>query len=123
MLEVTSEAPEDFSISDYASRSFGVYHDQLEEVRLRFSGDAVGDAQRWRFHPGQTLSHQPDGSLIIAFQTGGMLELAWHPFTWRGDVEILSPERLRTVMLEELQHALSRHGSSATETVAKPRQA
>src|SRR5690606_15360839 len=29
VLEVTSEAPEDFSISDYASRSFGVYHDQL----------------------------------------------------------------------------------------------
>lgn len=123
VLEIVSEAPEDFSISDYASRSFGVYHDQLEEVRLRFTGDAVADAKRWRFHPGQTLSQQPDGSLIIAFQTGGMLELAWHLFTWRGDVEILSPERLRTVMLEELQHALSRHGSSATETVAKSRQA
>lgn len=119
LLDVPGAPPEDFSISEYAARSFGVYHDDLEPVCLRFVGDAIDDARRWRFHPHQTVTPQPDGSLIVQFETGGMLELAWHLFTWRTQVEIVFPPRLRQIMCDELQAALKCHSSAtATEAVA-----
>lgn len=124
VLNVPGAPPEGFSISDYAARSFGVYHDTVEPVCLRFVGDAIADAARWRFHPHQTVTPQGDGSLLVEFETGGMLELAWHLFTWRTEVEILSPPRLRHIMCEELEAALKRHSTAfPTETVANAVQA
>lgn len=119
VLDAPGAPPEAFSIADYTARSFGVFHDRVEQVKLRFTGDAAVEAQRWRFHPSQVVTPQADGSLVVEFETGGMLELAWHLFTWRTEVEILSPDGLRQVMVQELQAALSRHSSAfATEAVA-----
>jgi len=124
VLDAAGAPPEAFSIADYTARSFGVFHDLVEAVKLRFTGDAIAEAKRWRFHPNQVVTAQEDGSLLVEFETGGMLELAWHLFTWRTEVEILSPARLREVMVEELQAALTRHsGSFATESVADQIQA
>jgi predicted DNA-binding transcriptional regulator YafY len=124
VLDAAGAPPEAFSIADYTARSFGVFHDRVEAVKLRFTGDAIAEAKRWRFHPNQVVTAQEDGSLLVEFETGGMLELAWHLFTWRTEVEILSPARLREVMVEELQAALTRHsGSFATESVADQIQA
>lgn len=124
VLDKPGAPPEGFSISDYTARSFGVYHDTVERVRLRFFGDAIADAGRWRFHPHQVVTPQGDGALIVEFETGGMLELAWHLFTWRAEVEILSPPRLREIMCQELEAALQRHGSAfPTEAVANTIQA
>jgi predicted DNA-binding transcriptional regulator YafY len=119
VLDAPGAPPETFSIADYTARSFGVFHDRVEQVKLRFTEDGAAEAKRWRFHPGQVVTPQEDGSLLVEFETGGMLELAWHLFTWRTQVEILSPARLREVMVEELQAALARHAQPfATEAVA-----
>lgn len=119
VLDAPGAPPETFSISDYTARSFGVFHDRVERVKLRFTGDGAVEAKRWRFHPSQVVTAQKDGSLLVEFETGGMLELAWHLFTWRTEVEILSPVGLREVMVAELQAALARHSQAiATEDVA-----
>lgn len=124
VLEVQGAPPETFSIADYTARSFGVFHDGVEKVKLRFSGDAVAEAQRWRFHPGQVVTPQEDGTLIVEFETGGMLELAWHLFTWRTGVEILTPPRLKEIMVRELQAALDLHREAyPTASVANAAQA
>lgn len=121
VLNTPGAPPEAFSIADYTARSFGVFHDRVERVKLRFTGEAVAEARRWRFHPSQVVLAQDDGSLLVEFETGGMLELAWHLFTWRTQVEILSPASLREVMVQELQAALARHALPfATEGVADP---
>jgi len=67
------------------------------------------DAQAWRFHANQVVEPLADGRVRVAFRAGGMLELAWHLFTWSDAVEIVSPPSLRAVMVEELQKALARH--------------
>lgn len=67
------------------------------------------DARRWRFHPTQTVTPNPDGTVKVCFRSGGMRELAWHLFTWRDNVKIVAPERLREVMREELRLAASVH--------------
>lgn len=114
---VSACAPEDFSLADYAGRSFGIYQDGVEEVVLRVLPHGADDARAWRFHADQTLESQPDGAVVVRFRSGGMLELAWHLFTWGDKIEILGPDRLKAAMREALATAVARHGENPTASV------
>lgn len=108
-------APDDFDLSAFANRSFGIYQDEVEDVTLRVAPAQADEARAWRWHPTQTLRDLPDGSVEVRFSASGMRELAWHLFTWGGDVAIVAPERLKTVMAEALTaagQALARSRSS-----------
>ncbi len=104
--------PPGFSLGDYANESFGIYHGAPEDVVLRITPERADDALAWRFHTHQKIEPLPDGSVRVSFRAGGMLELAWHLFTWSDAVEILAPESLREVMTQELQRALAAHNRS-----------
>jgi predicted DNA-binding transcriptional regulator YafY len=103
--------PESFSIQDFADESFGIYHDAVEDVVLRIDAVKADDALHWRFHGNQTVTQLPDGRVEVAFRASGMLELAWHLFTWGGAVEIVSPPSLKSTMIEQLETALARYRS------------
>ena len=105
--------PEDFDLDAYANRSFGIYQDAVEDVVLRAPPHGAEDALGWRFHPSQRIEPQPDGSVVVRFRASGMLELAWHLFSWGDKIEILAPDSLKAVMRRELEAALARHGGSA----------
>ncbi len=109
-LDEPAAPPADFSLQAFANESFGIYHDEIQDVRLRIGPGRADDALRWRFHPNQTVTQEADGSVLVAFQAGGMRELAWHLFTWGDAVEILSPPSLHEMMVEELRTALAAHG-------------
>lgn len=119
LTETPAGAPEDFSLADYAGRSFGIYQDAVEDVVLRVLPHGAAEALAWRFHADQTLEAGPDGSVTVRFRSGGMLELAWHLFTWGDRIEIHGPERLKTAMHEALATAMARHGENPTGSVAK----
>ena len=102
-------APESFSLADFAQESFGIYHGNMEDVVLRVLPERAADALAWRFHANQVVEPLEDGSVRISFRAGGMLELAWHLFTWSDAIEVLAPESLRLLMVEELEKALRRH--------------
>jgi predicted DNA-binding transcriptional regulator YafY len=110
VLDTPAPPPSDFDLDAYANRSFGIYQDTVEEVVLRVLPHGAEDALGWRFHPTQNINPQPDGSVLVSFRASGMLELAWHLFSWGDKVEILAPESLKTVMRQELEAALARHG-------------
>ena len=110
-------APEDFSLADYAGRSFGIYQDGVEDVVLKVLPHGAEDARVWRFHADQRLEPQPDGAVMVRFRSGGMLELAWHLFTWGDRIEIVGPDRLKAAMREALGVAMARHGESPTVSV------
>jgi predicted DNA-binding transcriptional regulator YafY len=103
--------PADFTMQAFAERSFGIYQDAVEEVVLRIHPHGAQEAMGWRFHPTQKLEPQPDGSVIASFRAAGMREIAWHLFTWGDKVEIVAPERLKTMMRDELAVALKAHAS------------
>ncbi len=108
-LDRTASAPLGFSLQAYADQSFGVYHDAVEDVVLRFSEEAASGARRWRFHASQTVRTLDDGRVEVAFRASGMRELAWHLFTWGTAVEIVGPNRLRSLLVRELEAALAAH--------------
>jgi len=97
--------PDDFDLAAFSTKSFGIYQDQVEAVELRITPQGAAEARGWRWHPTQTLTDQPDGSVRVRFEASGMRELAWHLFTWGDQVEIIGPDRLKTVMAEELAAA------------------
>ncbi len=112
--ETAGARPEGFSLQAFMNRSFGIYQDEVEEVVLRILPHGADEAMGWRFHPTQSIEPQDGGSVIVRFTAGGMRELAWHLFTWGDKVEIIAPQRLRSVMREELAAAARAHGMKDT---------
>lgn len=103
VLETAADPPEGFDMTAFAEQSFGVFQEPVEDIVLRVRSGAAAQARAYLFHPTQVLEPQPDGSLILRLRTGGLLELCWHLFTWRGGIEIVAPERLKTMMAGELE--------------------
>ncbi|WP_292051004.1 MULTISPECIES: helix-turn-helix transcriptional regulator [unclassified Brevundimonas] len=108
--EGIARPPVEFDLPAFASQSFGIYQDQIENVVLRIAPESAQEARGWRWHPTQTIEDQEDGSVIVRFRASGMRELAWHLFSWSGAAVILQPERLKKVMAEELEKARSSLG-------------
>ncbi len=97
--------PADFDLGVFASQSFGIYQDEIEDVVLLIAPEGAAEARGWRWHPTQSFEDQPDGGVIVRFRASGMRELAWHLFTWGEQVQILAPQRLKAVMASELAAA------------------
>ena len=97
--------PADFDLGVFASQSFGIYQDEIEDVVLRIAREGAAEARGWRWHPTQSFEDQWDGGVIVRFRASGMRELAWHLFTWGEQVQILAPQRLKAVMAGELAAA------------------
>ena len=83
-----------FSMPAFAERSFGVFQEEPVDVVWRFSPKAAPGAREYLFHPTQTMENQPDGSLIVRFKAGGLVEMSWHAYTWGRELEVLAPPRL-----------------------------
>jgi predicted DNA-binding transcriptional regulator YafY len=102
VLESPAQVPESFDMDAFARQSFGVFQEPAEDIVLRVRPGSADLARSFLFHPSQTFEPQPDGGLLLRLRTGGLLELCWHIFTWRGEIQILGPDRLKTLMAEEL---------------------
>jgi predicted DNA-binding transcriptional regulator YafY len=100
LLDRGFQRREDFNLAEYAAQSFGVFQEGPIDVVLRFTPEAAEDAERWSFHPSQTLTREADDSLTVRFRAGGMLEMCWHLFTWGTAVTIVEPDALRKLIAE-----------------------
>ncbi|WP_165837552.1 helix-turn-helix transcriptional regulator [Zavarzinia aquatilis] len=96
------------SMAGFVAQSFGVFHEDPVDVVWRFRGDAARDAAAFAFHPAQTVTTAPDGSVTVRFRAGGLLEMCWHLFTWGDSVEIVEPDCLRARYEELLRLTLRR---------------
>ena len=83
-----------FSLKDFAERSFGVFQEEQVDVVWRFASAAAAAAEEFLFHPSQKMKRMTDGSLEARFGAGGLLEMAWHLYSWGDQVEVVAPEAL-----------------------------
>jgi len=83
-----------FRLDDFAANAFGVFQEAPVDVVWRFKPRAAPFAQEWVFHPTQKMELQADGALLVRFRAGGLKEMAWHVYTWGGDLEVLEPAAL-----------------------------
>ena len=90
-----------FRLNDFVEQSFGVYHGgEPLDVVWRFKPSVADEAQKFQFHPNQTLEKEKDGSLVVKFSAKGDVEMCWELFTWGSDVEIVSPQSLKDTYCE-----------------------
>ena len=101
-LDKTFTRKRALSIEKYAENSFGVFQEEPVNVVWKFSPNAAQDASEFLFHPSQKLEPQKDGSLMVSFRAGGLLEMCWHLFTWGGEVEVIKPKRLVSMLQQEV---------------------
>lgn len=83
-----------FSLDSFAQQSFGVYQEDPVDVVWKFSPTAASNAKDFIFHPDQSQEELNDGSLIVRFNAGGMLEMCWHLYCWGDQVQVLEPKQL-----------------------------
>ena len=84
----------EFSLQDFAAAAFGVFQEVPTDIVWRFKPRAAEIAAEWVFHPTQKMVKEPDGSLTVRFRAGGLKEMAWHVYTWGGDLEVIEPAAL-----------------------------
>ena len=113
LLDRGFQRREDFSLSDYAAQSFGVFQEDPIDVVLRFIPEAAGDAAGWVFHPSQSMERGSDGALTVCFRAGGAQEMCWHLFTWGAAVSIVAPDSLRRLMAEMTMTMAQHHAAGA----------
>ena len=89
---------EKFSIEEYTNKSFGVFSEEPFEVVWKFSPKVAEDVLNYRFHPDQIVIREPDGSVRVEFEAGGILEMAWHLYQWGKNVEVIKPEELSNMV-------------------------
>ena len=102
LLDRSFVRPDRPTIKDFARNSFGIYQEEPRKVRWRFSKDSAEEAACFVFHPTQKATVEPDGTLIVEFEAGGLKEMAWELFQWDGEVEILEPQELKDAMAEQI---------------------
>lgn len=87
----------DFDLDAYAAQSFGSYHSDAEfgQVVWQFSPAAAATAREFLFHPGQVMTDQADGGLLVTFRASGWVEMAWHLYQWGDMVAVIEPNELR----------------------------
>lgn len=122
-LDVTAAPPADFDLAAFANTPFAYFEGPQEDVELHVLPHGMEDFRNYRFHPSQTVEAHPGGGAVVRFRASGMLELAWHLFSWGDKIEIAQPASLREQMLAELRGALAHHGKHCEgniQTLAAP---
>lgn len=110
-IKITEEygaPPVDFNLDDYANRSFAVYQEAPEHVVLKFKSEVANDARAYIFHPTQNIVSEDDGSLVVSFNAGGLMQIAHHLLTWGDTVTVIEPGRLNEILID-LVETLQKH--------------
>jgi predicted DNA-binding transcriptional regulator YafY len=93
-----------FSLEAFAQRAFGVFQEEPKDIVWQFSAELAAAAQEYIFHPTQRFEKQRDGSLIVRFRAGGLMEMCWHLYTWGEGVTVLEPPELKRMMTGAARH-------------------
>ena len=108
-LDEAASPPADFDLAAFAHTPFAYFEGPQEDVVLHVLPLGMEDFQNYRFHSSQCVEDHPGGGVLVRFRASGMLELAWHLFSWGNKIEIVEQVSLRRQMITELRGALAHH--------------
>lgn len=105
------ERPKDFTIEDYFARAISVMNGTEDHlVRIRFSSVAADHVRDRFWHESQTITEQPDGSLVLSLRLSDLLEAERIVLQWGGHAEALEPAALRKRLAAAGKAVASAHG-------------
>ncbi len=102
----TFEVPEDFSIEDLMSNSFGVFLGAPVKVRIWFSTDIAGYISEKIWHETQKIEYQDNGDIVFEANVAGTDEIKFWVMRWGSKALVLEPESLRDEIQSEIEAML-----------------
>jgi predicted DNA-binding transcriptional regulator YafY len=102
-------APADFDFDRYIGSSFGVIAEPATPVCIRFAPDWATHIEERTWHPSQHLESEPDGSLLLRMEVGGLQELRSWVLSFGSKAEVLEPTSLRNEVIRELETAVANY--------------
>jgi CRISPR-associated endonuclease/helicase Cas3 len=111
-VELTRQSydiPPEFDPGDLLADAWGIWYTETEpvEVALRFHPRVANRVQETRWHRSEQVEEQPDGSVLWRAKVAEWKEMLPWVRGWGGDVEVLEPEELREVLIQETQKLAS----------------
>ena len=103
MTPVPFQRPVDSDLREHLAKSFGVFHGDGEvHVKVRFSATAPRYVTESKWHTGQQLIPQKDGSLIAEFDLGHIEEIKRRVQCFGQHAMVLEPVSLRAETQKEI---------------------
>jgi predicted DNA-binding transcriptional regulator YafY len=109
ILVETFDLPDGFDAEQFMQASFGVFQGEPATVAIRFTKEAAGYVSEKIWHPTQTLTPQPDGSLLFEARVAGIDEIKRWVLKWGADAVVLAPDELRQAVSREVQAMLNHY--------------
>jgi len=99
VLAETAPIPKGYSTDEFEQSAFGIFTGTAPaDYRLRFTKMVAPYIRERVWHPTQKISEKKDGVIELTFRCAESYEvLAWIA-SWRDQVELLEPKRVRTTM-------------------------
>ncbi len=85
----------DFNLKEWANLSFGIFRDNVINVKLKFKKEIADDVIKYNFHPTQQIKQQKRGDVVVTFTSSGTKSILWNIFKWGTNVEIVAPKNLK----------------------------
>jgi proteasome accessory factor B len=112
VLPRTFEAPEADVVAQLRS-AWDIIADQpVTEVVLRFRPEVAGRVREASWHPSQSVTEGPGGSLEWRAAVSGTIEIRLWILSWGSDVEVLAPAALREDVAASLRRAANQYGEA-----------
>jgi predicted DNA-binding transcriptional regulator YafY len=104
------------SIKEYCRRHFGIMQGgRTTEVRLKFAPSVSEWMAEQVWHPGQQVSFEADGSLIMRFPVADFREIRRRILGHGAEVKVLEPRELAKEIREEIVKMRKNYGEYDTE--------
>jgi predicted DNA-binding transcriptional regulator YafY len=100
-LPESFQLPEEFDLGEYMRDAWGVVRGEPHEVSIRFAPSIAHFVKESIWHSSQTCTDNPDGSAVLHFKVGGLMEIAAWLMGFGGEAEVLEPAELRAMLLEQ----------------------
>ena len=96
----------DFDYHEYMRDSFGIFRGgERRRIRLRFAPSQAPYVRERHWHDDQEIRENPDGGIDLSFSVNHLAELVRWILSWGSGVEVIGPDELRRMVLDELGRA------------------
>lgn len=108
------EKPADFSVESYLESAFGLMKEEPFDVEILFKADVAAYVRSRVWHPSQQVKDISGRQIVMRLHVGGELELSSWILSFGPSAIVLSPERLRRKIQNDLTRTADNYRTEVT---------
>lgn len=101
--------PDAFDAESLLKGAFGIIYDDPVNVKVKFSKDSARYIKERKWAAEQSITDQPDGSIIMEMCTSGWFEVKRWVLSFGSQAEVLEPNKMRDEVRNELMDAFGQY--------------